>query len=217
MKPKPVSHRQPSNLNGFTIIELLVATLVFSIVLVVVLAAFVQISRLYYKGVSMANTQNDTRIITQDLENDIQYSSKVPSGIDVNFHKGAAIGSFCVGQHVYEYQLFHVLGSGAGDYALRRSDGSNCAPSTINREELLGTGMQLNAIKIDCAQYQRCTVHVHVIYYGGASSTPDMFYSPTYSNSTKPWQEPDAECTGSLTDTQICAVADFDRTVLQTI
>lgn len=209
------------NLKGFTIIELLVATLVFSIVLVVVLAAFVQISRLFYKGVNIANLHNDTRTITQDIENDIKFVQSAPQSFADPVDPSrpwlpAGKGYFCIGLHRYTYNIGQQVNSSA-TFGIKRqtiSYGSGCpsaalAPGT-NPEELLDNGMQLNSISIDC-KGSRCLVNVHVIFYGG---TPDIFTTKLSNYTRTPWTAPDAECTGSLTDSQYCATADYNRTVL---
>lgn len=204
---------------GFTIIELLVATLVFSIVLVVVLAAFVQISRLFYKGVNIANLHNDTRTITQDIENDIKFVQSSPQSFAATYNAPGK-GYFCIGLHRYTYNLGHQLGSGgANDIGIERqtiSYGSGCpnqaAAAGTNQQELLDNGMQLNAISLNCLN-GRCLVNAHVIFYG-IGGNPDTFLTKTAGYSTDPWRAPDAECTGSLSDSLYCATADYNRTVL---
>src|SRR5437868_3577403 len=115
---KKIQKQQSKPMNqGFTIIELLVATLVFSIVLVVLLATFVGISRLFYKGVNIANLHNDTRTITQDIENDIKFVQSAPQSFADPVDPSrpwlpAGQGYFCIGLHRYTYNLEHQLGSG---------------------------------------------------------------------------------------------------------
>lgn len=203
---------------GFTIIELLIATLIFSIVLVVILAAFVQISRLFYKGVNMSNLQNDARTVTQDIADDIQFAQNPPTFVKAN---SSGIGYFCIGLHRYKYHLRYQVGSSTNDnFGILRETVSSAAGCTLSApgtdpEELLGNDMQLNYINnlADSCTNGRCLVHVHVIFYGGTSQ--GLFSTSDSSYSGDPWNAPDAECTGSLTDSQYCATADYERTVLQ--
>jgi prepilin-type N-terminal cleavage/methylation domain-containing protein len=209
--------------SGFTIIELLVATLVFSIVLLVILAAFIQISRLFYKGVNMNNTQESARVITQDIASDIQFSPTGPSPSNfVYTNSSTPAGQFCVGVHRYTYKIGHQLGTGptASDYGVVRDtigttqdcpDYTRLAQNAGSKEELLDTGMQLNSIGIKCT-VGRCTVSVHVVFYGGDNN---VFSTKTSAYNSTPWLAPDAECTGSLQSSQFCATADYDRTVGQ--
>jgi prepilin-type N-terminal cleavage/methylation domain-containing protein len=209
---------------GFTIIELLIATVVFSIVLVVVLAAFVQTSRLFYKGVNMDNTQEDTRTITQDIADDLKFSQGPPTfppGAPSPFIANSSTPSnqqyFCIGLHRYDFQIGHQLGSTAGpsDYGIKRVNVSSadCPSPTVfpgnNPDEMLDAGMQLNAVGINCSN-GRCSLNVHVLFFGGDH---DLFSTQISSYSSTPWLAPDAQCTGSLQDSQFCAVADYNRTI----
>lgn len=211
-----------SESKGFTIIELLVATVVFSVVLVGILAAFIQVSRMFYKGVNMANTQTAARVITQDIENDITFASSTPP--DVSANGGTASGSFCVGAHRYAYYLGVPVGTAlSGVY--RETMVNGCPPltgaggqavATGTADQLLSNGMQLNQLSLSCS-VGRCRVGVHVIFYG---ATPDgLFGTANYSAvyPSNPWLAPDAECTGSLTSSQYCATATFNRTILQRV
>ncbi len=212
--------------SGFTIIELLIASAVFSVVLVVVLASFVQISRIYYKGVNMANTQNATRTIVQDIQDDIQFGSNHPELIDDTYGNTGSShqDSFCVGDHRYAYVLGTQVTAGAGLQGVYREDmPAGCKTLTqqgvtpSSAQQLLSNGMQLNHIKVDCQNGNGtvCLVRLYVVFYGGSPN--GLFFSGTGGFGSNPWQAPDAQCTGALTSSQFCVTADFDRTVLQTI
>ena len=205
---------KPQKASGFTIIELLVASAVFSVVLVIVMATFIQVSRIFYKGVNMSNTQDDTRNALTSIASDIQFASNTPATVDSG---SGGSGTFCVGTHLYAYYTDHQVGSSnpAGIY---REDGNTsvCPPSfdITKAEQMLGNGMQLNYLHIDC-DGTICHLNTHVIFYGG---TPDgLFASASNPGSSTPWNEADADCTGALTSSQYCATADFKRTVLQRI
>ncbi len=100
---------------GFTIIELLFATLVFSVVLLMCLTALVQIGRLYYKGITTSQTQDATRSILDEISQAIQFtgdSVTTPSlvaGPDIPVTGGSAtanaIGFFCIGSTRYSYVI----------------------------------------------------------------------------------------------------------------
>jgi prepilin-type N-terminal cleavage/methylation domain-containing protein len=120
--------RRQTNNSGFTLIELMLATLLFSIVLVVIVAAFLQIGRLFYKGVSVNTTNEAARIIGDNVSDDIKFSrfaNCVPPDTDPNpptsdltkshncrwqgFNGSANTYYFCVGSHRYTYTLFHKV------------------------------------------------------------------------------------------------------------
>jgi len=60
---------------GFTLIELMIATTVFSVILLAAATTLIQIGRLYYKAIIISKTQNVTRTVTDDLSRSIQFSS----------------------------------------------------------------------------------------------------------------------------------------------
>lgn len=200
---------------GFTIIELLIATAVFSVVLVIVMASFIQISRIFYKGVNMSNTQDDTRNALTDLASDIRFASTTPATVDSG---STSSGTFCIGAHLYAYYTGQQVGTSSNPAGIYREDGNaNVCPASITlskADQLLGSGMQLNYLHIDC-NGTICHLKTHVIFYGG---TPDGLFATNNSTfANTPWLAPDADCTGSLTSSQYCATADFKRTVLQRI
>jgi prepilin-type N-terminal cleavage/methylation domain-containing protein len=216
-EPKKNSRRRIND-SGFTIIELLIATVVFSIVLLVILTAFIRTSDLFYKGVSMNNTQEAARNITESIENDIKFSNSPPQDFDVT---NSTQGQFCIGLHRYRYQMGHQLNGASGDYVMARDTvGSANCPDTSTTpvdkntlEELAGPGMQMNHLQMNCSGGSRCIVSVHLIFYGGSPADADeLFYSPK--NLSPTHTAADAQCTGTLSSSQICATADFSRTVL---
>jgi prepilin-type N-terminal cleavage/methylation domain-containing protein len=72
MKIKPTNKQ-----SGFTIIELMIASLVFATLLLIITTATIQLSKSYFKGVSQANTQNVARNINTTVSKAIQFSSSV--------------------------------------------------------------------------------------------------------------------------------------------
>jgi prepilin-type N-terminal cleavage/methylation domain-containing protein len=67
-----------SNSKGFTLIELMISMAVFTAILAVVLAAVMQISRMYYKGITTSKTQAAARAILDRISQQIQYSAVEP-------------------------------------------------------------------------------------------------------------------------------------------
>ena len=106
---------------GFTIVELMFATLVFSVVLLLCLNALVQMGRLYYKGVTTSETQSSARAVLDEISQAIQFSAATivpPSrvvGPDVAVTGGSATanadGYFCVGTTRYSYVMDRELNS----------------------------------------------------------------------------------------------------------
>lgn len=94
--------KKTSNAKGFTVIELLVATVVFGVVLLVVTTAVIQITRMYYKGLTESRTQDVARTLVDRITQSIQFN-----GGDVMLTLPPSGGTqfFCVGDQQYSYVL----------------------------------------------------------------------------------------------------------------
>jgi len=86
---------------GFTIVELMVATAVFSVVLLVALTGFLQIGHLFYKGVSNTQTQDTTRQLVNDITSNLKAT---PSSVAIPITQATAsqpYNYFCAGAYRY--------------------------------------------------------------------------------------------------------------------
>ena len=93
--------------DGFTIIELLIAMTVFSMVMLMLSMSIIQITRVYYKGLTNAKTQETARTILQDVSQNIQFNGG-------NIPNSDATGA-CVGDRRYSYTIgTQVNGSARG-------------------------------------------------------------------------------------------------------
>jgi prepilin-type N-terminal cleavage/methylation domain-containing protein len=103
---------------GFTIVELMIALAVFSIILVIVLAAVMQISRMFYKGVTTSQTQSTTRTLIDILASSVQTSVEEPllyqkdnpqtvinDSLSSTLSLTGAPQLFCIGNNRYLVQL----------------------------------------------------------------------------------------------------------------
>jgi len=203
------SHRS-KNSRGFTIIELLIATTVFSVVLLIFLTAIIRVSELFYKGVNLSNTQESARNIMQNITEDVKfYQQPIYTFPSKNY--------FCIGGHRYTYSLgtqYNIVTPGSYGVLQEKTacvdpTTAGYTPNTSTGQELLSPGMQLNKMNINCANNQ-CTIGVHVVFYGADNT---VLKSP--SKDPLGYKAPDAECTGLPNTTQSCATADFNGTVLQ--
>lgn len=96
---------------GFTIVELLIATGVFSVMIIVIATMIVQISRMYYKGIVLNNTQTAARSILDEISDPIQLENstiglkQVPADpVPFEFNQsGVGHKALCVGLTRYTY------------------------------------------------------------------------------------------------------------------
>ena len=118
--------------NGFTIVELMIALTVLSTILLISTTVFIQIGRLYTKGINSADLQNAARTVVTDLSSSVQLSGSQPPGCaagdtacgctPATFYVNKApsqvdsgvtlneVYAFCVGKIRYTYVLNRELG-----------------------------------------------------------------------------------------------------------
>jgi Tfp pilus assembly protein PilV len=89
-----------SSASGFTIIELLIATLIFTLILILLTTGVMQFTRQYYKGVVSSQTQSTARAILEDVAQAIQFNpgtvSTLTSYTAVPNPAGPPLG-YCIG------------------------------------------------------------------------------------------------------------------------
>jgi len=96
------------NTHGFTIIELLIATIVSSILILSLLTAFIQITRYFTKGSTQASTQKTTRLAVESIAQKIQTTTGSityldPSGALLTDSTGQ-YRLFCINHSRYSYR-----------------------------------------------------------------------------------------------------------------
>lgn len=150
--------------SGFTIVELMIATMIFSMVLLLCAFAIVHIGRMYYKGVITNRTQDTARKITDDIVRAIQFGSK-----DEGFYKvglqdendDESDQSMCLGDIRYTFNKYKSLGDGDNQsrhvvWKDRINSSEGCDPVDLSQEEptagrngveLLGQNMR--AVELD--------------------------------------------------------------------
>jgi|GEM_PF-769102 len=222
--------------NGFTIIELLVATTIFSIVLIVIVASFLQVGRMFYKGVSVNNTNEAARTLVDDIANDIRLS-KSSLYADPTADKNLMnVQYFCVGQHRYTF-IFKTKVQGSDITAtnlqakniqagvIQDNTGGNCHqpsddPPGTNATQILGPDMQLNNLTLTKSSSETgvsgVRIHTHIVFYGADNTvfdTSDTTMKNTASDPGKAAGASDAFCSGNSLSTQFCAVSDIDTNI----
>lgn len=103
-----------SNQKGFTIIELIIASAVFSLMLLTASALIIQISRLYYKGTIISNTQTAARQLVDSISRPIQLENATVVGPIENHVLDAdhSIYSICIGGQ----RISYVIGLSTGGF-----------------------------------------------------------------------------------------------------
>lgn len=206
---------------GFTIIELLIATLIFSLVLLLITIGVITFTKVYYKGLNQAKTQTAVRTITENIGQAIQFSGGAvisPIGDGPNGSKG-----ICVSGKRFSYLPGWQLVDVAPDENLKQSrhslvldEAGDCATAQDVKAnpqgtELLSVGMRLSKLTVEqigATSSYRVTVRV---LFGDN----DLIYSP--SNNPAGAAAPDATCRLSFTGSQYCASAELSTIVTKRI
>jgi prepilin-type N-terminal cleavage/methylation domain-containing protein len=206
--------------SGFTIIELMIATVVFTVILLVVTVAIIGFSRDYYHGVVLSDTQGTARAIADDVTRSIEFNG----GDIVPLVSGGQVRGYCLGSSKrYSFESFQQVddtpntSQHQGHHGLVSDSLPGCSnatapinvktindlaslpPTSTNARELLGQHMRLAKLTINPvgALY---VVNVKVVY-----GDDDLVSSPT---------DPNMYCK-SMAGSQFCAVSELTTTVKQ--
>jgi type II secretory pathway pseudopilin PulG len=196
-------------MGGFTILELMIASTVFAVMLLVVAVGVISFTDSYSKGITEANTQSVARTIMADVSQSIEFGKT----IYVLPLSSSGVGGICVDSTLYSYQLGPSVVN--GNYGLVETSGVECSTTTTpfsdnsaSSRQLLNQNMQLaTPLVLASDQSNPYTIRVRVIY-----GTDDLLTTP---NPTS-WvtQGASEECEG-VTGSQFCAVSDLTTTVDQ--
>jgi prepilin-type N-terminal cleavage/methylation domain-containing protein len=228
-------HTSTTGSKGFTIIELLIATSIFAVVLIVALGGFYGIGQLFYKGVTASQTQ----VIAQDILNDI--SGKVQLAASVSpLQQGNGYNYFCAGGNRYTFIINQKVDlsatpdySAGGNFGLVKDNllgaGACAAPCTSscpggsvpindasNPTELLGDNMRIDQLDIEIPYDSSGLFNPNlynikmVVVYGDDSALDYTVTSPTTDYST-------VFCTGSSNQQQFCSVDRLNTNVYRGI
>lgn len=127
---------------GFTIVELMIATTVFSVILVVITVGVMYFTRSYYKGVYAGMTQKSARDISDAVSQAVQFGTGQPTEYKYGI---TPQNYFCAGGYVFVFNLGEqYLGATTGMYMQPMPSGGCAVPgNTTGRRQLLGTHMRV--------------------------------------------------------------------------
>jgi prepilin-type N-terminal cleavage/methylation domain-containing protein len=208
--------RKNGNDSGFTIMELLISTIVFGLVLLVVTTAILQFTRVYYKGITESNIQETARTIADSISQGIQFNGGIVTDTPPNPTPGSSY-AFCVGNVQYSYQVGHQLTddtptSTQKPHGLVNSNVAGCtssttpqnmSSSTVTGREMLAPNMRLARMEVTSIGTNLYRVSVKIVY-----GDDDLLDDPTTDA---------ARCKNLRAGTQFCAVSDITTTVVKRI
>ena len=210
---------------GFTIIELMIATLVFSMVILLITIGVLSFTRSYYKGVNQSTTQNTARLIIEDISQAIQFSG---GDIQSALVPTANSEGFCIGGNVRYSFVRHkqltdssTLGPNQTRHALVRNKGASCAGgSALNVEDAAQTAACISGG--NCTELLDPRMRLSKLSIAPLGGTPDMFKISirlVFGDDdllTDPVSD-DASCNLAVTGTQFCAQSELTTIVKKRI
>lgn len=98
---------------GFTIIELLIATTVLSMILLLVTTMMIGIGNLYYKGINQARVQDNVRSVTDEVSQYLQLNGRPPLQQPLPPNPNGT-QAYCIGTTRYTYVLYRQIGANTG-------------------------------------------------------------------------------------------------------
>jgi prepilin-type N-terminal cleavage/methylation domain-containing protein len=201
------------NNKGFTLIELMVATLAFSIVLLIATTTAIHIGRSYYKGLVQSKTQEAVRNISEEVTRTIQFANGDLRKVDPA-QPNDPKKQFCIGDTRYTYQLNKKVEgtSASNDYGLkidRINSGDTCKSDPSGRE-FLQTNMRLLDFRVTPdASNKIFTVTIKVAYGDDDLLTHYDDNGNPINNS----QPKDANCKSGIAGSNFCATSLLDNPV----
>jgi prepilin-type N-terminal cleavage/methylation domain-containing protein len=222
----PVLHKSQG---GFTIVEFMIATMVFSVILMAVTSAILYMTKAYQHSLYTSRTQAAASSLIDTLTQSIKYNTNT-GWIEAGSEGSAQ--TKCIGGRQIIYILGHQLdGADTADRSnnvmlIRQRPGTSCPlPSdselktgniTNEPKELLGKGMRL--VRLDMVpegNMQKITVKV-------AYGDRDLFCSPsvtscdneTYILSGSQLYNDDLMCRPGA-GSEFCAISELSSTIYQ--
>jgi prepilin-type N-terminal cleavage/methylation domain-containing protein len=220
--------------SGFTIIELMIATAVFSVVLLLLVTGVITVTRQYIQGLNEAHTQDVARNISNTVSQAIQFNggSYTGPGSPVVGTYGSE-NRICLGDDRYSYLLGEELEDQPSSSPQQTADAlvedsGSCsagttplmftsAPLPTGATELLSANMRLDNLSVSKVVGSLNTYNVCVrVVYGSDDSVTAFTRAGTNLCNQSGIQE--HQCaSGGLLDFAFCAVSEIDTTVKQRV
>jgi prepilin-type N-terminal cleavage/methylation domain-containing protein len=198
--------------SGFTIIELMIATSVLSILLLMTTVIIIGIGNLYNKGVNQANVQDNVRTITDDLAQQLRFGDTFQNPNGTILENNQPVGVMCVDQTRYTYALGVQINTSLNHILWRDTliTGQPCVQADLTAPDpsvssggVAGSGSELINPGSRLTQFSSTSLSPYTINVGVAFGDPTL--SP-------PAQGTTSTCLGSTGD-QFCSTAYLTATV----
>ena len=214
-------YRNTKRQQGFTLIELMVATTVFSFVLLIASATAIQIGKLYYKGLIQAATQETARNVSDDLTRSFQFAN----GALILGTNNASQRQYCIGDTRYTGWINQQVAGGAEGLRAEQFSGTfDCAagiPLPTSKRELLAENMRLLDFNVSPVGTSGKTFQINVRMTYGDNDLLTI-YQPDGTTEVdvngdgsplSPAEIREATCRTNIAGSGFCAVSQLDNIV----
>lgn len=209
--------------SGFTVVELMISTVVFGTILLLCAVGFIQVGKLFYKGVSIMRSQEAARNLAEELIQEMQFTNNdvILSG-DLDSDPAKDMRALCIGVRRY-YIHFDVQAKADSRAVEKLTDvpaaNSPCDTSSVmpnKGQELLPEGMRISGPEpttdtnsdniIDNGFYVKCNKGLCDLKIRVAFGENKTFTDSTHS-----------VCKGSYGGSQFCGVSFIETSALRRI
>jgi prepilin-type N-terminal cleavage/methylation domain-containing protein len=198
--------------NGFTVVELMIATAIFSVIMLIGLYTFIRIGRYYTRAISIIRTQDATRNIEMDIANQLQLTS----GSYSTTTSGSSMVK-CIGNKAYVYQV-NIAEDGTG----RALSSYEIAPSScpINfdastKRVILRNGtrlLQLDVTPSPNASGPIFAITVSLLYEPDQTTQPALVDTSAGATNYGSWK-----CKTGISGSEYCALSSITTTVYKRV
>lgn len=199
------------NQKAFTIIELLIASTVFSMIILGACVAIIQMSRLYYKGIILSRTQTAGRNLTQSIAREIQFQGGDVTTDTVSLPPNT-IQDLKIGATTYRYAKNKQQGSDIKHAILKFNNSLSPTPNpdlntalgSSELRDVLANNMRV--LNLDVEEFPSSIAPgVYKINVKIAYGDSDLFDDPD--NPTM--------CKGNPAGSQWCSIVEYNTMVFQ--
>ncbi|HET9173770.1 MAG TPA: prepilin-type N-terminal cleavage/methylation domain-containing protein [Candidatus Saccharimonadales bacterium] len=163
---------------GFTVIEVLIATVIFSVLLLIITYGVMSFTNDYYKGVNSSTAQNTARSVVDAVSQAIQFggvpvSQPMSGGLPCH---GSTTCTFCINSKQFDFTLYKEVGTAPGQISdalwespLNQVGGASCSSVAAgpNSQSLIGPHMRLQKFTITPGASGTNTYYIDVeVVYG---------------------------------------------------
>lgn len=205
---------------GFTIVELMIATVVFSVILLLITGAIIQIGRSYTKGITTTRTQEAARRVVDDVSEAIKFTPGDPDATKPN--------TVCIGQKVYAFSIGRQVTDNPNTWGLITNPNVTCdaidngAAAPAGFSEMLGERMRV--AKFSVAPLSIAEPNAYVVTVRVVSGDDDVLCDDDASCNSDDVLDAAAingaanlRCKNTSAGNEFCAMSELSVTVSQRI